>query len=565
MEFSCKQVTIGEILQSEKFYSIPKYQRDYVWNDKKIRDLWNDITFNVDESGQIKYFLGSFIVKTGENSDELIDGQQRLTSIIILLSIICKKVNNLGDGFNADYIKKYCVLANKETKTLTSRIDRNSSLLLNAIVEYCTNTTTHQSLKDYLDTLAITSHKSDKTLLTCYDIYYIYIETLVQNKSMEESIIILMSICEAVTKTSAILINVENAKTASLVFETINARGYVLETGDLVKNYLFMYEIPIGGKSTFEKTWGEIVKCIEDSADSSLTRFITHYCTSFFGKTKKADIYDVFKSNTPRNTVTSRIKSILSSAEIYSHIVCGNDNVAEHRELNYYLTSLNNMGISILRPLLLSVLIAFNSGKIDYKTLCNRMKKIVNFFSIFVCVCGNKTNALEKNIYDYAHKLNENFSVQNLDKFINCILERKPSEDIFEHSFIMQAYTNHKEKYEGITLNKKKVQYILGVYELFLEENESFTIPKFSLEHIKDDSKGGNACFIGNFVILPQRQNNKLAGKSINEKIAVYADSCFALTRKFAKNSDATLWDDDTISRRAKFLAKEFYSNIWDC
>lgn len=54
------------------------------------------------------------------------------------------------------------------------------------------------------------------------------------------------------------------------------------------------------------------------------------------------------------------------------------------------------MGISILRPLLLSVLIAFNSGKIDYKTLCNRMKKIVNFFSIFVCVCGNKTNALEK-------------------------------------------------------------------------------------------------------------------------------------------------------------------------
>lgn len=174
MEFSCKQVTIGEILQSEKFYSIPKYQRDYVWNDKKIRDLWNDITFNVDESGQIKYFLGSFIVKTGENSDELIDGQQRLTSIIILLSIICKKVNNLGDGFNADYIKKYCVLANKETKTLTSRIDRNSSLLLNAIVEYCTNTTTHQSLKDYLNTLAITSHKSDKTLLTCYDIYYIY-------------------------------------------------------------------------------------------------------------------------------------------------------------------------------------------------------------------------------------------------------------------------------------------------------------------------------------------------------------------------------------------------------
>ena len=47
--------------------------------------------------------------------------------------------------------------------------------------------------------------------------------------------------------------------------------------------------------------------------------------------------------------------------------------------------------------------------------------------------------------------------------------------------------------------------------------------------------------------------------------VAVYADSCFALTRKFAKNSNAKLWDDDTISERAKFLAKEFYSNIWDC
>lgn len=565
MEFSCKQVTIGEILQSEKFYTIPKYQRSYVWDDKKIRDLWNDITFNVYERGQIKYFLGSFIVKVGEHSDELIDGQQRLTSIIILLSIMCKKVNDCGDDFNADYIKKYCVLANKETKTLTSRIDRNSSLLLSAIVEYCTTTTQYQSLKDYLNSLAITSHKSDKTLLNCYDIYYTYIEALVRGKSTEEIIKVLMSICEAVTKTSAILINVENAKTASLVFETINARGYVLEIGDLIKNYLFMYEIPVGGKSTFEKTWDEVVKCIENSKDPSLTRFISHYCTSFFGKAKKTDIYDVFKNNTPRNAVTSRIKSLLSSAKIYSNIVSGNDNVTAHGELNYYLTSLNNMGISILRPLLLSVLIAFNNGKIDYSTLCNRIRKIVNFFSIFVCICGNKTNALEKTIYEYAHKLNVDFSVADLDEFIKSMLDKKPTIDSFEQSFIVQAYTNHKEKYEGIIFNKKKVQYILETYELFLEGNDSFILPKFSLEHIKDDFMGGKACYIGNFVILPQRKNNKLSGKSIKEKQTVYANSSFSLTRKFSQHDNIEFWDDNEIMKRAKHMAKLFYSTIWDC
>lgn len=563
MDFSAKEMTIGGLLQSEHFYFIPKYQRNYVWKESKIKDLWKDIVFNIEDGKEIKYFLGNFIIKINDKNHEIIDGQQRLTSLLILLSIICKEFINLDDNFNVNLTRKYCVLADPNIKKLISRLDNSDHIILSAIIDFCTNKSIYSTLNEYLSAIALSPSKNDNNFIKCYDIYSKFITDIIDGLTAENKVKKLNELRNTITNISIILIQVEDSKSASLVFETINARGQSLEIHDLIKNFLFMYEKPISKNSIFEKKWANIVQIIENCNDPSLPRFFTHYCTAFFGKKKKDDIFEAYKNNTERNKVADRIASFESVAKIYASIANGNDGTKNHEELNFYLNSFDKIGVTIIRPVLISLMIAFQSKKIDYNNLCSRMKKIYSFFSMYVAICSSKTNILAEIIQVYALKLNTEFSINLLNEFIEKLVQYKPDYDIFEKSFIKLAFTNHKKKYNGITLNKNKVQYVLSTYEIFEQKNEDFTISKFSLEHIKDDCLGGNACYIGNFVLLPPRKNNKLTGKNLNDKKSVYSTSCFAMTRKFSAHQKILCWNDEQIMLRGKAMANEFYNNFW--
>ena len=258
MNFTSEKATIGKLLQSEHFYSIPKYQRNYVWKKEKIEELWNDILFTLKDGSDISYFLGSIIVKTGAVEDELIDGQQRLTSILILLSIICKEFIKQNNVFNIDLTKKYCVLSNKTTKSLTSRLNNPDHPVLGKIVDYCTNSHKEETLYKYLEGAAYIISKKDSQFLECYECFQQKVQTYLGNYTNAELIERLEQLRESITNISIVKMEVEDQKSACLVFETINARGQRLEIQDLIKNYLFMYEDTSSGVSIFEKIWKRV-------------------------------------------------------------------------------------------------------------------------------------------------------------------------------------------------------------------------------------------------------------------------------------------------------------------
>lgn len=563
MEFTPLGLSIGGLLQSEKFYAIPKYQRDYIWTDKEIKDLWNDIIFNVQTTENLNYFLGSFIIKTSTEGKELVvDGQQRLTSLLLLLGNICKEYIKINDEFNIDYTKKYCVLGDAEVQKVRARLLNDDYPILEYIMQYCI-INTDKTLEEYLDEIGCEIDKKSEKFVIGFNIYHESIKEYLKDVKKDDVSMCLTKLRDAILKISIVKIQVKDTRSASLVFETINARGQTLEVHDLIKNYLFMYEKVVGGRSVFEKKWEKIIEAIENCKDPSVPRFFTHYCTSFFGKKKKGEIYETYKNNTPRNDVSKRIKSIEEVSRIYVAIVNGTDNIKQHKELNYYLSCFNEMGISILRPVLISVLLAFKNNRIDYQSLCKEMNRLVSFFSIYVGVCSIKTNTLEDLIYSTALELQKNFSVDLLKNFINNLNLKRPSFDDFCASFKQLAFSKHKKKYPNVIINKKKVQYVLKAFELFMLDNEHFSVPDFSIEHIKDDKDGGSACYIGNFVLLPPRKNGKLAGKTMEYKRDVYMDSSFASTRKFAKHSECLCWDDESIEKRSTAMAKEFYNKIW--
>ncbi len=566
MDFLPTRAKISDILQSDTYYTIPKYQREYVWNDSKIEDLWNDIIFNMGDTSSI-YFLGSFILKILQDDKSktlLVDGQQRLTSILILLALICKHFYQLNSEFNAVQTKKYCVLGDIKQQKERARLDNEEHIVFEAIIQYCIENTECDNLLDYLKNKTIKPTKKEKQFISCYTIYNRAISDYLLGSSSEEKICKLNRLKESILNIMIVKIEVEDTKSASLAFETINARGQRLQIQDLIKNYLFMYEQDIGGKCAFETTWSKLIERIENCADPSLPRFFTTYCISKFEKCKESELFDTYKKYTPRNSVAQLLSSLDEVSEIYIHIVNGTDGLKENKELNYYLTCLNELKVTILRPLLVLIIQAFINGQIDKKSMLKNMHKIVNFFSIYVGVCSKKTNVLQNLIYSSVKEISEKFEYSKINAFVNKLLEYLPSYAEFEESLKNLAYSKHKDKYKGVRLNKNKIYYVLYALELFEQNNEDFSIPDFSIEHIKDDCCGGKACYIGNCLPLPPKKNNNLSGKIFCEKIQSYRFSCYEITRKFAERYCSNEhWDDNDIEKRGCKIAKKLYNEVW--
>ena len=213
----------------------------------------------------------------------------------------------------------------------------------------------------------------------------------------------------------------------------------------------------------------------------------------------------------------------------------------------------------------MGLLFLYKNNKISETKLLKSMTLIKNFFSIFVCILERKTNELEDKIYEYAHKITEKEDGNLIDELITFLKVKYSNiaEDEFSQAFCKFSYSKFPDEYCDFKINKQKCQYILREYELNLQENDDNVVSSFSIEHIKDDCTGGNACVIGNLVPLTKAKNNNLSGKPLSQKKETYATSCFLSTRKVTENPNFDNWDDAAIVNRTQHMAKEFYEKIW--
>ena len=140
--------------------------------------------------------------------------------------------------------------------------------------------------------------------------------------------------------------------------------------------------------------------------------------------------------------------------------------------------------------------------------------------------------------------------------------EKKPNYELFCQQFYKIGFSKHKDKYPELSDNsKKRCQHIIREFELHTAGIEDGVLPTFTIEHIKADSQGGKACYIGNMLPLLQRENKNLNDKNFDEKIVVYRSSCFKSTTKFASRYDS--WSDKDIDSRSVHLAKTLFENVW--
>jgi uncharacterized protein with ParB-like and HNH nuclease domain len=235
-QFKPQSLTIDGIFNNtDSLYRIPEYQRPYRWNDEQIERLWDDI-FNAFESKDENYFLGSII--TAFNSEtkyfDIVDGQQRLTTLMILFCVIRDTLNEQSDDiYDVEYVPPSRIKSSIKRDgriprlTLTTHINNQSDfydLIING------DTSKIEKVPDKL--IKIEDQPKYKFLNTAN-----FFNTKLKDLETE---IIQKLVNYIFNKIYLIRIDCTNRDFAMKLFQVLNDRGLDLSTADLFKSSLFL-------------------------------------------------------------------------------------------------------------------------------------------------------------------------------------------------------------------------------------------------------------------------------------------------------------------------------------
>lgn len=400
-----EQTTIADIfsINSDKIYRIPKYQREYTWSLKDWDALFNDITEN--DSG---YFLGSYICVNGGSLNgttlEVIDGQQRFSTITLLLVALYEKLsaykNIMDDDERTDLANLKRVLANK-TEKYAPNGDKITEYYQRLFLQK-----QNSNDEDYVYILSdkeiISEMKSKPTnfgnrrIAKAFRHFGKLIEDkLAEIKNENQNISDVGALFRIVRKfESAVLVGIEvdTNKDAYMLFESLNHRGVPLSALDLIKNTLIAQaESSSNSDATYEQ-WKKILDYVDSDNYAVQERFFRQYYNAFreelnepyknsdkkyyFGylatRTTLIDIYEKMI----KKDYASLLSDLFKKAEKYSIIV---NNSHEQYEYTEALQNLERISGAPSYILLLYIL-SNQSG------LClsdNNIKNIVNSLITF--------------------------------------------------------------------------------------------------------------------------------------------------------------------------------------
>ena len=232
MKIECHDHTVKEILQSA-YYEIPRFQRPYSWEKENLEEFWKDVF----KSDQKDYFIGSIVTyKTGD-ARAVVDGQQRLTTLTILLAILRDAFDLINSVNQADGIQRLIERYDLENKARFVLATETSYPYLQFAIQNRVPEA-RRAAKGYEDEFLRGAHTF---LLNQVNIELenakaagIQSETAIKNRRHKR----IEQLRDTVLALKLILVQLDNEDDAYLVFETLNTRGKDLTTADLLKNHL---------------------------------------------------------------------------------------------------------------------------------------------------------------------------------------------------------------------------------------------------------------------------------------------------------------------------------------
>ena len=542
------QLIIG---MSRQQYVVPLFQRTYSWDKKEWQDLWNDIFELYENDVTKKHFLGSIVtipvgsVPQGITKYVLIDGQQRLTTLFILLILIRNHAmnKNLADQIHEEQlINKFAI--NKfagQYDTLKLLPTQQDRLAFQTLIE-------RQSILPELE---------ETRIIKCYRFF----DKRVKKVDVEK---LSQIISNQLTVVSIVLDPNENPH---LVFESLNARGKPLSQADLIRNYFFM-RIPVDEQENiFDRYW----RPMQEALDENLTECIRHYLMAIKATDViKTEVYVTLKNSIEETGVLDSLKEIATYATYYQKILC-----PEHESvlsIQHALKRIQRIEVTVAYPFLLRCYHDYQQGNLTEVDFC----KVLHFIENMVIrrhVCKLPSNALNKLFpVVYRHvELNCSAGSNHSAEFIKGVaqllqVKGYPNDEEFRDALTTTNFYSRSEGHERTKL-------ILESLESSYQHKERVDFKKLSVEHIMPQTltewwqnhlgeEWGSIHelylhTLGNLTLTGY--NSELSNKSFPEKQKGLAQSHLELNRHFASLKE---WKKEQIERRAEQLA-DLALTVW--
>lgn len=604
MDFNSKPIVLQTFF-TDKIYKVPRYQREYSWTKQQLEDFYSDIVSNIiKEEGSYKtqeYFFGTVILvgnmEKPNEAIEIIDGQQRITTITIFLSVLSDILYDYDDNLSTllwKYIiaqdndgKFYNVVENETAYPYFQNKIQMRNIKLEDDKKKDTyprvDSSTIKGLEKELSTeeeLIKEAHDFFREKLEDEDLSAPIFKDSSLNKIEK-----LKLVRDQLLGSTFVYIISENVNDVNVIFENINSKGLQLSALDLIKNEIFSVQNETVPLDEAKRIWSNIKKNLRhDGEYISVQKFYRYFWLSRYTYSTERDLYKKFKNKINRKEYMNFLKELEMASKDYAHITkprheyfrnSSKGNNVGKDDLEYFVKSLeflqNILNIEQVQVLLITLVDKYNSGLLSFKNMKSMVKFFEEFHFIYNGIMTERTNALVNKYGNVARSI-YNTTTQNeimtefsklKKEFISLLPEDNQK---FISKFVQISYSSKTKVMD----NKQKRRNTITKYaiykieEIYSEKNQvEFDRTSATIEHIVPESSEKDKAFalnVGNLIILERNLNLECDKFNFEEKISVYKKSkynsiqCFL--EKYSNNKSFP------IEERAKNMAKEIYNSI---
>ena len=536
-----KETKLQDIIEGTKQYVIPLFQRTYSWTPKEWEVLWKDLVELCEMENPRTHFIGSIVnmptvsVPEGVAKYLLIDGQQRLTTIFILLALLRNKARENQNLRFADEVNNTLLVnqykdGNDYYKLMPTQVDRPT---FENLINGNPNETENQITRAYvffekkLKQVELEPEKLKKIITSYFSVVSIVLDT---------------------------------DDNPYLVFESLNAKGRPLTQADLIRNYFFM-RIHFDKQ---EKVYNDYWLPMQIALGENLTEFIRHFLMRNGNIIKQGDVYYALKESVSTSNATDYLSDLKKFSIYYQRLIY--PELEPEVLLQKYFRRLNRIEVTTAYPLLLNFYSNYADGKITKDDFVTILKTLENFL-IRRFVCNVPSNQLNK-IFPIVYPQIISKHPDNIVEGFKSVLQGRgyPKDNEFYLRF-------RETKFYGGGDRQIKTKLILETIEESFAHKEIVPFDNLTIEHIMPQTlsewwqnelgaewEETHDLFlhtIGNLTLTAY--NTELSNDGFPTKKTTLEESHLELNKYF---KEIPHWTRNQIEQRAENLAKQAIE-IW--
>ena len=563
MKITCVGEEVAGLL-GRGYFVIPRFQRPFAWDNENIDDFLEDVI----QRGGEDYFIGSMVVyEEDKTTYAVVDGQQRLTTITLMMCALRDLFAELGDTDSAEGLHGLIERRDLKAKPkFTLQTPSGYPYFQDVIQRYGAPKGKHEIGQD--ERRLTDAFTRIKRFLKAGVDAFLSDKTKSEKARRGQALSRLEEIRDKVLSLRLILIEMDDQDDAYFVFETLNTRGKDLGVADLVRNHLLSnlkqdnVDVDLA-RDSFER----ILNLFRSSrADINVNKFLLHQWLSQYSYTSEGKLFRAIRSRITADHAQAYLDQLDEDARLYRAISDPGSPLRkwkrEERPVLESLSALAMFGVTQPLPMLLALFRAYERKQIKLPALKRAVGAIEDFHFAFTAVASQPSSGGVSSMYarharDLASAKTPQARSDEIESLIDKLRDKRPSRDSFVAGF------SDLRASELYSQQKRLATYILKRFQT-KHVSTSFDPDQMTLEHLENQGNATNhelVAMMGNLLYVESALNDKLGSKTFSTKQKILKSAKGVWVDQSVEQ--ATQWGQAEIEARTADLAGAAYDDLW--